>query len=823
MTRPKDTIRVDKVPLTLSFAGDDANGEEEHLQAVLLSFILAHDISKAARSDDLTYSVDYTAAYAILIETLPKTRHASLEALVELVFETLFRIHLDVDEASVVVTLQGALPRFMIEATRKREQPLVRPYRFIIKKLGFSTITGSDPRERIEKQPVMFDITVDRKQHGSSQDWFPFVALATSIHQTFTASAYLIIESLTSAVACHVLEYTKDPDDTVTIKLSKVNALALAASAQIQITRQRDDFADVFAARGAKERLLPPPTVIRPEEEAVHSGSSSSHSVALALGSNLGDRFANIETALRLLEVPTSLLSDLPEDAQVSVVDTSFMYETAPMYVTDQPLFANCACMIETNLSPMDLLRLVKEIETAVGRVPAIRFGPRAVDLDILTYDDQLVDTRPPDRRASLDNLIGQLVIPHPRTCEREFVLRPLNDMIPHYIHPASNKTIRTLLDELVSTQADNDFPMLKVMPFPKYPSDAPESTKIHGIHVPPTAKYWTVSSNPAKHGRPRKTHLMATLNVTPDSFSDGAQHNTLPTALTYTTTAVASGADIIDIGGHSTRPGADTISTDEELARVLPVVQAIRVHPSPAVRDALLSIDTFRWAVAARAVLAGANCINDVHAFTGPAYPLNAASWEHLTRMRGVARELGVPVVLMHSRGDADENKGYDAYDNAGGIVAAVQAELGRKVDMIVRGPGGVRRWLVFVDPGIGFSKTVEGQLTLMRDLGRMTAPTPAHERDPAREHEDGQVGNALAGYPLLVGPSKKSVWGAVLEQGGVEGAYQGRKTSAQERGWATAAAVACAVQQGASAVRVHDVAEMRDVVTIASAIWNR
>ncbi|KAF8439788.1 hypothetical protein L210DRAFT_3760771 [Boletus edulis BED1] len=97
--------------------------------------------------------------------------------------------------------------------------------------------------------------------------------------------------------------------------------------------------------------------------------------------------------------------------------------------------------------------------------------------------------------------------------------------------------------------------------------------------------------------------------------------------------------------------------------------------------------------------------------------------------------------------------------------------------------------------------------------------------ERDPAREHEDGQIENALAGYyPLLVGPSKKSVWGAVLEQGGVEGAYQGRKTSAQERGWATAAAVACAVQQGASAVRVHDVAEtVRDVVTIASAIWNR
>ena len=128
----------------------------------------------------------------------------------------------------------------------------------------------------------------------------------------------------------------------MTIKLSKLNTLALAASAQIHITRQRNDFPDVFAARGP-----PLPTSTRPEAEAANSSLSSSlHSVALALGSNLGDRFANIETALRLLEVPKSLLRDLPEDVLVSVVDTSFMYETAPMYVTDQPRFANCAAMV---------------------------------------------------------------------------------------------------------------------------------------------------------------------------------------------------------------------------------------------------------------------------------------------------------------------------------------------------------------------------------------------------------------------------------------------------------------------------------------------
>lgn len=381
------------------------------------------------------------------------------------------------------------------------------------------------------------------------------------------------------------------------------------------------------------------------------------------------------------------------------------------------------------------------------------------------------------------------------------------DSMIPRFIHPVCNKTIQTLLHELLSTEREDDFPMLKVIPFPKYPSDDTALVKIEGVRVPPIAKYWTVSSTDAtKHRYPRKTHLMATLNVTPDSFSDGAKYNALPAAIAYTLTAVTSGAHIIDIGGYSTRPGADFVSTEEEIQRVVPVIQAIRAHTDDAVRHVLISVDTFRFDVAEQAVRAGANCINDVHAFTGPAYPLDAVSADHLTKMRSVARDLGVPVVLMHSRGDAGANKNYDAYH--GELVSAIQTELGHKVDAIVRGPGGVRRWLVLVDPGIGFSKPVEGQFALMRDLGKVTADEP---------------GNVLAGYPLLFGASKKSVLGAVLEEPDVEGTYKGRKTSAQERGWATAATVACAVQQGASVVRVHDVAEMRDVVAVASAIWSR
>ncbi|KAG9310177.1 Dihydropteroate synthase-like protein [Chiua virens] len=441
--------------------------------------------------------------------------------------------------------------------------------------------------------------------------------------------------------------------------------------------------------------------------------------------------------------------------------------------------------MLETNLSPRDLLRFAKEVEKVVGRVPGVRFGPRTVDLDIIMYDDQILDSRAPESQLNLDNLIGELVIPHPRLCEREFVLRPLNDMIPDFVHPVCNKTLCALLHELVSKRIEDDSPMFKVIPFPKYPADG---TEVDIMQAPPTAKYWTVSSTDlTKHRRRLKTYLMATLNVTPDSFSDGSRNNTLPAAIAYTTIAVTSGADIIDIGGHSTRPQADFVSTEEEIRRVVPVIQAIRTHADDTVRQALVSVDTFRWEVAEQAVRAGANCINDVHAFTGPAYPPDAASAAHLVKMRRVARDLGVPVVLMHSRGDAGANKNYDD-----GLVSAIRTELGRKVDAVVRGPGGVRRWLVIVDPGIGFSKPVEGQLALMRDLEKVTAADEA--------------GNALVGYPMLVGASKKSVLGVVLERPDEEGTYKGRKTNAQERGWATAAAVACAVQQGARVVRVHD-----------------
>ncbi|KAI6041502.1 Dihydropteroate synthase-like protein [Pisolithus marmoratus] len=810
----EDVISVDKLILILSVS-DPGRQPEVRAQPIRLSLSIYYDITEAARADDLNYSVNYASICSTLESWLPKVQYPSLEDLVASSLDYIFGHHAEVQKASIIVSQTNSLlqpARVECKATRTRSGKKETPDEFILEGLKCMTLIGVNPYERTHEQPLFLDIAVRQRRERRQGEPFPFCDLSASISHHSDSSRFGTLEAFALSVARHVaMEFTQHADDEVTLRVAKPMALPHAKSACISITRKREDFVvtpaclpspdSVSLGRASLQQLL------HSEGNATGRSRSASttHTVAIALGSNLGDRFANMETALRLLEAPQALLEGSDDGAQVTVVNTSFMYETAPMYVTDQPRFANCACIVETNLQPVALLRLLKKIEDVVGRVPTIRNGPRAIDLDILTYDHEKIDTRPEDKRHDLQNLTGELVVPHPQMTEREFVLRPLNDMIPDFVHPVHGKTIRMLLSDILSAQRIDEPPMLKVLPFPKYPFAA-TPTPYGFPSVPPTAKYWIISSTDStgKPG-PHITHIMATLNVTPDSFSDGSMYNTVPAALEYVRTSVESGAHIIDVGGCSTRPGTTLASENEERDRVLPIISAIRAQEREDVANALISIDTFRWKVAEAAVQAGANCINDVHAFTGPDYPLVQASAEHLLKMREVARRLSVPVVLMHSRGDVRSNKDYSPYE--GDLVRAIQSELGDKVEAIVRGAGGVRRWLVIVDPGFGFSKPVDAQYTLLRHAASITADKP---------------GNRLVGYPLLIGTSKKSFLGSLLQRPDSLGTYKGRKTSPQERVWATAATVACTVQQGANVVRVHDVPQMRDVVATSSAIWS-
>ncbi|WP_448379894.1 dihydropteroate synthase [Gloeomargarita sp.] len=261
-----------------------------------------------------------------------------------------------------------------------------------------------------------------------------------------------------------------------------------------------------------------------------------------------------------------------------------------------------------------------------------------------------------------------------------------------------------------------------------------------------------------------QRTYVMGILNVTPDSFSDGGQYFDLESAIAQGKKLVAEGADILDIGGQSTRPGATIVPLDEELRRVVPVVKALA-----AMVHVPISIDTTRSVVAAEALAAGATWVNDVSGGTED------------PELLPVAARAGATVVLMHRRGNPQTMQSLTDYRDLIGEVHEFLAQQRDKARHL-----GIRE--IILDPGIGFAKNTAQNLTLLRELSRF--------RD--------------LDCPLLVGPSRKSFIGHILNQ-----------PDPQQRVWGTAAACCAAIAQGADIVRVHDVAAIRQVVQVADAIW--
>jgi dihydropteroate synthase len=264
------------------------------------------------------------------------------------------------------------------------------------------------------------------------------------------------------------------------------------------------------------------------------------------------------------------------------------------------------------------------------------------------------------------------------------------------------------------------------------------------------------------------RTYLMGVLNVTPDSFSDGGEFYAPAAALAQAQRLVEAGADFIDIGGQSTRPGAEQVSVEEELHRVLSVVESVRSQLSVPI-----SVDTTRAVVAQRAVESGADMVNDISGGTFDPDMLSTVA------------QLGVPIVLMHIRGTPQTMQQLTDYQD---LIGDIYGFLERQIAAAER--AGVERSRLIVDPGIGFAKTLEQNLEILRQLPTFRA----------------------LGVPILVGVSRKSFIGRLLDQPDPKG-----------RVWGTAAACCGAIAGTADILRVHDVLEMRDVCRVADAIWRR
>lgn len=265
-----------------------------------------------------------------------------------------------------------------------------------------------------------------------------------------------------------------------------------------------------------------------------------------------------------------------------------------------------------------------------------------------------------------------------------------------------------------------------------------------------------------------RRTCIFGIVNVTPDSFYDGGQHATAQRAVEHALRLAEEGADVVDIGGESTRPGSEPVPLEQELERVIPVIEGVRARSEVAI-----SVDTYKAEVARQAVAAGAAVINDISGMA-----LDPA-------MASVAAESDAALVLGHLRGEpATMQRNVRFVD----VVAEVVDELRGRVRVAV--DAGVPRERIWVDPGIGFGKTPEQSLALLRASGTL------------RE---------ALGCPVLVGPSRKSFIGAVTGQ------------PAEERLLGTCVSVGAVVVLGADAVRVHDVGELVPAIRVADAIRGR
>ncbi len=257
--------------------------------------------------------------------------------------------------------------------------------------------------------------------------------------------------------------------------------------------------------------------------------------------------------------------------------------------------------------------------------------------------------------------------------------------------------------------------------------------------------------------------HVMGILNVTPDSFSDGGKHNGKTQALAHAQQMIADGATVIDVGGESTRPGASIVEIEEEIRRVVPVVEAL------AELDVVISIDTSQPEVIQAAVAAGAHIWNDVRALTRPNALYTAA-------------ELNIPVIIMHMRGEPTTMNGLDQYDN---VTLDVMTELSQRVSDALK--AGVKAENIMIDPGFGFAKNAKQNLKLLKEF-----------------HQLNQLG-----YPILSALSRKRFIGEAL--GGAD---------AGQRAVGSVAGHLLSIQQGACMVRAHDVKAMSDAIKVWQAM---
>lgn len=796
----RDKVHIEELRVETAIGPDSWN--QVNPQQCYLTMEMLTDFSKAAENDDLTHTLNY----AVICREIGKfvssrTDWGSLGNLSKSVTNFVMSNFPGVDSLKLkLLTRTGHIRSDEIscvtEEKRAAEEIGIPRYDLLcISNLKLLTLIGVFPFERLQKQYVALDLKLPwPKQAVRHATGGPVI---DKVVEHVEHSKFLTVEALAESVAKVISSdsyFAQHADLPIDVKVIKLNAITATAGVGVSCVRSFNELKqlkkpltlpEVDENKSAKEK----------PEVVLHNGLSVAPSDAwntayLAFGSNVGDRLQNIRTAIDLLNQRKS----------IRVKTTSSLFESEPMYFKDQESFLNGCLKIQTSMSPHELLVCCKEIEyQELKRVKKFDNGPRTIDLDIILFlngagEPVLIDDE-------------KLTIPHKRLLERSFVLEPLCELVPpNFVHPLTAEPLIDHLNQLCKKGNDEDR-LFNLVPaglsnstvnFLKFQNVANE--EIFGPTVGRCSKVPTL--------------VMAIVNTTPDSFSDGGEHYLdLDRQLSYVKQICSQTLRlherlIIDVGGCSTRPNSPQPSEEEELQRVIPTIQAIKSCQDLPSDKVIISVDTYRSNVAQKAIDAGASIVNDI---SGGSFDPSMFSV--------IAANPNVAYVLCHTRGDIATMTKLTNYEESEGgksreyifdkmfttsetaTTRIIGRELAERYFAAVS--NGVARWQIIMDPGIGFAKNAEQNLQIIRQLPLL--------KNFSCTWENGEY-VSFRNLPWLVGPSRKKFIGKITKE-----------DSPSDRDFATGAVITSCIGFGADIVRVHNAQDCAKAVKVADALYKQ
>ena len=750
-----------------------------HKQNLLITTKFKTDFAKASSTDELKYSINYAVVSRSFKDYEEENEEQNFSSLVSLGNKLVKDVAFKQNCANVTMVLKSKESNHNLSITLNRmldeKGEIVKAGidHCLLEDILLSTIIGIFTFERFQKQPVVLKIDIDIDLLNDDP---PVLLLGPAVTNYIENSNFKTVEALVLNVNKLVFKLLPSITDCK-VRVLKTDIIDYC-DVGVSSTRSKDTVGDLDS--GIVEfdnKDITTERFVIPTLNAVTKleGECENHTVFLAFGSNQGHQLHNILQAIEELNL----------HEKIKVLQSSSLYKSKPMYYLDQPDFVNGCLKISTTLTPHQLLKVLKEIEySSLKRVKKFDNGPRTIDLDIILYDSLIVND--PD-----------LNIPHIRMIERSFVLVPLCELIPpDFIHPVTAEPIYDHLHQLMQQEPASDIQestdLVSLVPLPTRFSMSDEETN-------KSLKFRYLEYDLVH--RKTVTQLMAILNITPDSFSDGSDSNLeLDATIKKVDKMVANAVDIIDVGGCSTRPGSEQPSLDLELQRVLPVVKEIKKKYGESV---IVSVDTYRSEVAEEAIKLGADIINDI----------SAGKFDD--RMYDIVAKYNVPYVINHTRGDIKTMKTLVNYSQTADgdltfynkrktsediIVTEVAKELSELISKMYS--KGIRRWQLILDPGLGFAKNVNENLSVIRGLPFFKKYKQFNTK--TKEYI------CFDYIPVLLGPSRKKFIGTIT----------GKETAA-ERINGTSASITAGIGFGSDIVRVHDYKEMKDVCLMGDAIY--